>query len=130
MEPVAAMPGAFRVQDRARRDLWLSWWDEAGSTGRPPVPEPLVVLSGRLADHFGAAGPEGRDDLPNQLLVADGDGALRLFDTLYEEADARFDLPRCQTLLDIVAGRQALLSPALERRYQDRVSYRRARGPW
>lgn len=108
VEPVPGRPGRFQLPELARHELYASWWD-----GEPPagaVPAGLRALSERVLAHLAVRPGAAGEALFHQLIVAPGT-ALAAFQAAFREADAAFDLARCQDLLDVVLERRALLGP-------------------
>jgi hypothetical protein len=58
-----------------------------------------------------------------QRIVVDPSAAENEFDRLYGEADGRFDLSRCDALLDILRQRAPLLTPGLREKLASREQY-------
>jgi cellulose synthase operon protein C len=100
VRPVSGREGAYRLRRKAR---------EAALTRLAPggeVPPALRELSFRLAEHFRQRGRR-RDEL-DQLIIARPSQAITLLRELFAEADACFDTPACQALLDLVHARGSL----------------------
>ncbi len=97
---VSGREGAYRLRRQAR---------EAALIRLAPggeVPSALRELSSRLAEHFRQRG-RPRDEL-DQLIIVRPSEAIALLRKLFAEADARFDTPACQALLDLVHARGSL----------------------
>jgi hypothetical protein len=100
VRPVSGREGAYRLRRKAR---------EAALTRLAPggeVPPALRELSFRLAEHFRQR-DRPRDQL-DQLIIVRPSEAITLLRALFTEADARFDMPACQALLDLVHARGSL----------------------
>jgi cellulose synthase operon protein C len=100
VRPVSGREGAYRLRRKAR---------EAALTRLAPGGEVLPQfreLSTRLAKYFRQRGR--RRDVLDQLIIAEPSEAIELLRELFAEADARFDMPACQALLDLVHARGSL----------------------
>jgi hypothetical protein len=95
---------------RAARDRYFALWQRND-------PE-LQKLSKEILDF---SGPKG-DDF-TLLAVANPAEAKRQFDAVYAEADAAFDLSRCEALIDELRSRSLLLSDELRLRLEQREDY-------
>ncbi len=100
VRPVSGREGAYRLRQKAR-DAALTRLAPGGEV-RPQLRE----LSTRLVEHFRQRGRR-RDEL-DQLIIAEPSKAIELLRELFAEADARFDTPACQALLDLVHARGSL----------------------
>jgi hypothetical protein len=127
VEPVPGREGRYRLPAEARRTHYERWWaDEAGSAA---VPSRLRTLTERLTAHFAGRPGEDVELLYHELLLRPK-AAIERFEALYAEADERFDVARCQDLLDVLTERLDLLGPELaaaRNRYRRRL---RARAIW
>jgi hypothetical protein len=114
---VEARPGSRRlyyIGGSIRQELFQAWWplaDRQAETVPSDIPPDLCTLSTSLARYYEAR----RNHLERlyHLILADRDAALQLFDRLFQRADAAFDLPRCQAIIQILDERQSLLGTDL-----------------
>ncbi len=131
VETVAA--GVYRLRLSSRREYFELWWQGANGRKLPPA---LRELSARLVAYYRAQGPGCELDVLYHLSVVDARAAATLFNQLYNEADAGFDLGRCQDLLQVLEQRQTLLAgqpllaQTLLKLYIERQSYFKARCMW
>jgi len=100
VRPVSGREGAYRLRSKAR-EAALARLAPGGE-----IPSALRKLSGDLAKHFNQRGRR-RDEL-DQLIITDPSEAIELLRDLYAKADASFDTPACQALLDLVHARGSL----------------------
>src|SRR6516162_10573670 len=91
---VTGREGVYRLRSQAR-EAALARLAPGGE-----VPQELRTLSGRLANHF-QDHRRPRDEL-YQLIITEPPKAIKLLRDLYAKADASFDAPACQALLDLV----------------------------
>jgi cellulose synthase operon protein C len=99
IQRVSHQPRVYRVSDYMRRALLESWWQEA--PGRE-VPPKLAELSRHFAETLRAAGTDDVDVI-GVALFAGRDSALEEWEILFTEAEQRFDLLRCRSLLDLLS---------------------------
>jgi tetratricopeptide (TPR) repeat protein len=95
VEPALGRDGSFKLREPQRAER-LRMWDQ----------QELKAFSHKLAEFYEASG----DDLSalDHLVVVDPQQAKQRFIKLYKEADKRFDLSRCDSLLRILRERSAL----------------------
>ena len=116
-------PGRYRIRDDVRRKLIESWWD-----GQPldRVPAGLAKLSADLAGRLEQVASADRGDVVALRLFAAPKDGLKEWRDLYGEADRRFDLAQCRSLIATL-GWIAAVSPTVERtreKYQTDVEAR------
>lgn len=128
VEPVPRAEGTYRLKDLVRADHWHAWWAD-GADDRT-LPEEMRALTQRLAGYFRSTGRPR--DLLAQLVLVDQRQALKLFGTLYDQADEQFDLARCQDLVDVLYDelRAPHLGPELIALRNNRSAYLKARSLW
>ena len=130
VEPVPRQSEVFRVRLAARSQYWSAWWPTGGSVAPTDLPPDLRALLERLAEY------NDEHDQPLDLLaqrcLIQPDLAKELFLDLYHQADAAFNLPECQDLIDILSDpdRISLLPQNLLDLRNDHSAYLRARGLW
>ena len=127
LEPVAGETPGWRVPPADAARLIREWNVGQSTTG--PAPK-LVVLEAELARWY-----EKRGDYTEQLrhlLVADPRRAMRLFRSMFDDADQQRDFARCQDLLDVLADphRITLAGPEVSELRLDRAGYLNARLFW
>lgn len=127
VEPVPGREGIYRLGEASRRTSMEDWWREEKLTP-PEIPSALARLNVRLAGYYDRSGEEL--ERLYHLVLVDEAAAAELFAELFRQADRRFDLARCQDLLDLLGERLALLSPRLARLREDRHLYLSARAFW
>lgn len=133
VEALPRRPGVHRLHADAARRWFRAWWDDVDEgIDSAGIPAPLREMATRLA---GTYRRDGRpiDELANLALVDDVQ-ARALFVRLFDAADERFDLARCQDLVDAVGhddrDRNRLLPPSLRHAVDDRARYLRVRALW
>ncbi|MDY0813333.1 hypothetical protein [Kitasatospora purpeofusca] len=123
-----ARPGHYRIAELLRFACWDSWWHDS-PVPATTAPEPLRNLAVRLAGAYAAA-----EDEPGRLrlLAIAGDLDADAFRTAFDAADRRFDLARCQDLVNAVSDPQVtpLLRPDLGRTVAEAAARARARALW
>ncbi|MBO3752611.1 hypothetical protein J5X84_41725 [Streptosporangiaceae bacterium NEAU-GS5] len=128
VEPLTSATESYRIDPSLRRCAWERWWvDEDLTPGATVIPAALARLAGRLAVSVG----DDLEELRQLILFAPAQAAGRFIE-LYRDADAAFDLVRCQDLIDVLISPElAHLVPvelaALREERQARLS---ARGMW
>jgi hypothetical protein len=127
IEPVAGEVPGWRVPP-ADAPRWMREWN-AGQPTAEPAPG-LVDLEGDLARWYEQRGDQ-HEEL-RHLLIADVPLALRLFRSLFDEADQHREFARCQDLLDVLAdpSRITLAGPEVAELRLDRSGYLHARLFW
>jgi cellulose synthase operon protein C len=102
--------GRFSLAPYLRDAAWNLWWSAPSAPGRPAE---LVALTARLARHYQGIG--WPVEQLRQLVISDVEAAARLFDEIYQDADDRFDLARCQDAVDALTdfGREPFLNENL-----------------
>ena len=124
VERIPNTKNLYRLKDAARQEYLSAWTIDAAS--ETDVMRAQAEFGRKLVDYF-----EGRSDaqldLLSGLLLADQARAQQLFLTLYDEADSRFDLPLCQTLLRILEEHDASLNQDLRKVLSDKQCYYRTR---
>ncbi|CAN3984886.1 hypothetical protein [Kitasatospora purpeofusca] len=123
-----ARPGHYRIAELLRFACWDSWWHDS-PVPATTAPEPLRNLAVRLAGAYAAA-----EDEPGRLrlLAIAGDLDADAFRTAFDAVDRRFDLARCQDLVNAVSDPQVtpLLPPDLGRTVAEAAARARARALW
>ncbi|MFN0087460.1 MAG: peptidoglycan-binding domain-containing protein [Blastocatellia bacterium] len=135
IEPVPRTEGVYRLKELPCREYLNSWQEEerAAETSHHRVLDVQAWLQDELSDE--EAPPETRREFARKALAfyrkrggaADLDAlsltclanparAGSIFGKLYKEADERFDLPRCHSLLRIMEDRFQDLPEALRER--------------
>jgi hypothetical protein len=130
VEPVPRQSEVFRVRPVVRSQYWSAWWPAGGSIAPTDLPPDLRALLERLADYYGEH--DQPLDLLAQRCLIQADLAKELFLDLYRQADAAFNLPKCQDLIDVLSDpdRISLLPQSLLDLRNDHSAYLRARGLW
>src|SRR5262249_6271501 len=130
VEALLGPNGRYRIEKQRRLELLQSWWKAPAE--QSTVPPKLRALSRRLADYYADHGDE--EEQLYHLILAHRARAHALFRRLFDEADQRFELPRCQTLLRILEERNQehsqLLEPALEQLWLEKQARLDARSLW
>lgn len=126
LERVPRAQGAFRVKEDARRVCLdeLRSEHQAGGEARRSNED----LFGRLLGYYESLGETSEFDRLAVLVVTDQSRARREFERLYAEADARFDMARCNDLIRVFEARTQLLEEDLRLYCQDVRQYYNARG--
>ena len=119
-------PGRYRIRDDMRRVLLNTWWE-----GQPSgtVPDDLSRFCERLAGRLERIRGTDPAEVLGLRLFADPPHALEEWERLYAEADMRFDLVRCQSLIRML-GWVATVSPEVDAVREDHETYLAARGLW
>ena len=133
IEPVPRTDGLYRVKEAARREALDAWAQEEreAEVARHRMPYVQTWLRDDLEDE--EAGPEtrrefalralalyrrrgGASDLDRLSLtiLANPVEAGKTFGRLYKQADERFDLPQCHSLLQVMEDRFAELPAELQ----------------
>ena len=110
VERVPGRRDCWRLPAAVRRKHYLRWWRDHGDP--EDVPEDLEKLSAAALTLLRRRKGEEVEALFHELIVNPED-AVGTFETLYEEADGRDDLARCQELLDVLGDRLGVLGPEL-----------------
>jgi hypothetical protein len=122
---VRGQPGAYRLREDVRRALMESWWN-----GQSPdaVPPELAAVVERLATRL-----EGSEADPAKMvglrLFVDQHAALQDWRDLYAEADRRFDLLRCRSLIGLLTW-PATVFPEVDAAHDRFQAYVDARSLW
>jgi cellulose synthase operon protein C len=102
----------YCVASHVRDDAWNSWWLDTTES----KPQQLIDLADELAEYY-------RDhdqpiELLRQLVISKPAAAAKLFDAIYQKADADFDLVRCQDAVGALGeyGRDRFLAAGLRER--------------
>ena len=91
----------YRMESAVRDEAWKRWWTEEDlRPGANTLPTALRGLGEELVRQYRST-DQPLEEL-RQLLLVDAAGAAALFEQLFDAADQRFDLARCQDLLDIL----------------------------
>jgi hypothetical protein len=114
--PLPNSDGQFYIRPQ-RRKAYLGQWLE--------IPEERRKFSKRLVQYYQEK--ESDIDVFAQRIFADSSQALKDFRRLYSEADKRFDLAMCETLLRILRNRSEALTPALTKALNNREEYFQSR---
>src|SRR6201988_409052 len=122
VEPVAGVQGCFQLRESAKKE-YFEFWQNADS----PT---LETFSKQLVSYYESLGPAFELDVLYQQIVAGGPKARKQFMSLYQEADSKFDLGRCQDILRILEARYSLLDDRLQTLYKDKQHLLKARGLW
>ena len=119
-------PGRYRIRDDMRRVLLDSWWE-----GQPSgtVPADLSGFCEWLAGQLGRIRGTDPAEVLSVRLFANPPHALEEWERLYAEADKRFDLVRCQSLIRML-GWVAAVSPEVDAVREEYETYLAARGLW
>jgi cellulose synthase operon protein C len=117
-------PGHYRVRDDVRRALIESWWEDAPSDSVPPE---LAGLSARLAERL--ANRLDPAEVVGLRLFADPLDGLEQWKRLYAQADRRFDLAGCRSLIAML-GWMAAVESEVEDVREDYATYVEARSLW
>lgn len=127
IEAIADEERAWRVPS-ADAPGWMREWN-ADQPAAGPAPE-LIALEADLARWYEQRGDY--DEQLRHLLVADPQQALRLFWSMFDDADQRRDFARCQDLLEVLAdpNRITLAGPEVSELRLDRAGYLHARLFW
>jgi hypothetical protein len=128
IERIPRTDGLYRFKDSSRQEYLKAW--ETEETKERAIPPAQAAFSRKLVDFYQkrlGESPEEKFDLLASLLLVDQARAQKLFISLYEEADLRFDLPTCQTALRIMENRYSYLSDTIRRTLHDRRRYYRSR---
>jgi hypothetical protein len=114
VQPVVGSDSLFRLREPQRSQSLKAWSDDR-----------LKSFSRELVRFFERTG----DDLAalDHLIVAEPERARKRFLKLYKEADNRFDLARCDSLLRVLRGRIESLGAKLTQSLNDREQYYRGR---
>jgi hypothetical protein len=114
VQRVLGRDGSFKIREPQRTE-YLRGWDQDG----------LKAFSRLLVEFYSRAG----DNLAalDHLIVADPEAAKARFLELYKEADDRFDLARCDSLLRILRDRPDSLGQELTQVLNEREQYYRGR---
>lgn len=143
VEPVPRTEDAYRLKEAACREHLNGWLKEEreAETSRQRTLDVQTWLQDDLSDEEDAAetrrefarkalafyrrrGDASELDLLSLTVFANPVQAGKTFDALYKEADERFDLPRCHSLLQIMEDRfQDLPAEAQERVLRQRQHY-------
>ena len=119
-------PGRYRIRDDMRRVL-LDSWGEGQPSGT--VPDDLSAFCERLAGQLSRIpGTDPAEVLSLRLFTAPPQ-ALEEWKDLYAEADQRFDLVRCRSLIKMLSW-VAAVSPDVDAVREDYETYLEARGLW
>lgn len=123
---VRGKTGAYRLREDVRRALMESWWN-----GQPPdaVPPELAAFVERLAKRFEREGEADPAKVVGLRLFVNQRAALRDWRELYAEADRRFDLLRCRSLIGLLTW-PATVSPEVEAVCEEFRAYVDARSLW
>lgn len=109
-----------RVAIRGRNDILRAWSD------------PAAVTQFRLevVHYCEQNGSPWRDELLRQLFTLGDSRAARVFSDSYKEADDRFDLARCQQLLELAFERYGTIDSATRSIIDSNRALLRARSFW
>jgi peptidoglycan hydrolase-like protein with peptidoglycan-binding domain len=110
--PHPGRPDWYRVAAEDRPELEQSWFG-AGTEGEGLGESAYRDLNRRLADWFAGLGHEGELEALYHRLVGDLDCARECFREAYAQAERRFDLARCESLLAVLDERARFLDPEL-----------------
>jgi tetratricopeptide (TPR) repeat protein len=121
VEPIFGREGHYRVVEREEK---VAWW-KAASSAFGSVPPALAVAAKRAAEYVSKNGEDV--ELLTLLLFFDKSRALKLFESLYRQADASFDLASCHQLLGVVAGALDFVPTAIRETWDRYRAYFEAR---
>ena len=119
--------GRFRLKQSAREVRIREWITEARERGEPGTPLWLQDVSRRLVRYYESV---DETEACYHRLAYDEPGALIELQRLYDEADRRFALPRCQDLIDMVDERIPLIGPQLASERNRLQAYLDTRAYW
>ena len=114
VQPTPGRSGWFAL-DEKRRAHWLGVGAAAGTdTDTLAVGAPMWTrLHKQLADAFAALGPDAElEQLYHRLMLRQGQAEAH-WRALYASACERFDLARCESLLDLLSQTARFISPDL-----------------
>ena len=126
VQKVSEQPGMYRLRDDMRRALIESWWEEEPDNDVPPE---LSELSARLAHRLKDIPDTDRADIVGLQLFAEREPALEAWKTLFIDAEQRFDLLRCRSLLALLSW-MADVFPDIEAVREEYQTYLDARSFW
>jgi tetratricopeptide (TPR) repeat protein len=102
IEPVPRRTGVYRMKTGARVEHLKGWFPDGAPSAGAALPDDLLAIERALVAHFQARGDAAREDALYHAALGAPDTARALFDALYAEADAAFDLARCWELLRLL----------------------------
>lgn len=125
LERVPRAKDVFRVKEEARRSCLdeLRSEHQAGGEARRNNED----VFGKLLGYYETLSEASDFDRLAVLVVVDQARARQEFERLYAEADARFDMARCNDLLRVFEARTQLLEEDLRRLCQNKRQYYHAR---
>jgi cellulose synthase operon protein C len=133
VQRVPRTDGVYSLLPATQKQYYESWWapsDDKAPVPLSEVPEPLRKLSLSLIEHYATMGDEGKLDLLAQQIFIDKEKACELFEELYKQADATFNIARCHDIINVLTGRENVLGPTLARALNDTRRYLQARRLW
>ncbi len=117
LEPVPRAFEVFRVKDEIKL-INLEKWKKDTS-------EKNLRLLGQLAAYY--SGAEKKLDLLGIEALTDPKQALKTFTEIFDEADQKFDLARCNDAISVLQDRREFLSQELKELLEEKEQYLRAR---
>lgn len=100
-------PGLWRIEEPVRQRFLNEWL-------APGEQESWQRLHAGLAEHYAArGGPDAALDRLHHLAACDPEETARAYEAEFAQADAAFDLSRCQALLDILHRQARWIGPRL-----------------
>lgn len=133
VQRVPRTDGVYSLLPSSQKQYYELWWEPSDDKAPIPlseVPESLRKLSQSLIEHYATPSDAGKLDLLAQQIFVDKEKACDLFEELYKQADAAFNLARCHDIINVLTGRENVLGPTLAKALNDTNRYLQARSLW